>query len=290
MRVSSFLAMGFTLAGWLCNTAVGADIEPVAWWGFDAVENRIVLEPVGDMRDTVHGLYWLEQGASGKSISFDGRTTHIVRKSSDVPDLSGGLTVEAWVAPQVYSWRESAIVDWEKDSNAGFTFGVDCYGRVYFHAAVNGKWQRLVSEQTVPLLHWTHVAATFDKNHGAVIYINGQRSASLDTSGEMTIPRGQDLWLGKSHTKMSPWGTERSLSRKLSFTEMHWEGLIDEVKVYDQALSADDVNHAYNAVKPPVAQPLQWQRMPTGPQDINSFGGRYHRFHFHPAWDRTCEF
>jgi hypothetical protein len=129
------------------------------------------------------------------------------------------------------------------------------------------------------------VAATFDKNHGAVIYINGQRSASLDTAGEMTIPRGQDLWLGKSHTKMSPWGTERSLSRKLSFTEMHWEGLIDEVKVYDQALSADDVNHAYNAVKPPVAQPLQWQRMPTGPQDINSFGCRYHRFHFHPAWD-----
>jgi hypothetical protein len=122
------------------TTGGGAEIEPVAWWGFDAVENRTVLEPVGDIRDTVHGLYWLEQGASGKSISFDGRTTHIVRKSSDVPDLSGGLTVEAWVAPQVYSWCESAIVDWEKDSNAGFTFGVDCYGRVYFHAAVNGKW------------------------------------------------------------------------------------------------------------------------------------------------------
>lgn len=73
-----------------------------------------------------------------------------------------------------------------------------------------------------PVNRWSHLAVTYD---GATLqlYVNGARVSSRAVTG--TIPRSDDpLWIGGNH----PYGE-------------YFDGLIDEVRVYDRVLTASQV-------------------------------------------------
>jgi hypothetical protein len=219
------------------------DNKPIAWWKFDKIQKTVTHESVGGIEDTVRGQFKHTSGVLNQALEFDGYTAHVIRKAQYVPEISKMFTIQVWLAPQVYSWNEAAIIDWDQDQKKGFTFGVNCYGRVYFYVSVEGEWKKLVTRNTIPLWKWSHLTATFDSSNGLNIFINGENEGSLKSKGKMSVPQDQDLWLGKNHTKKFPWGTERSLSRELSYTEMYWQGLIDEVKIFNQVLSADNIKN-----------------------------------------------
>ena len=79
-----------------------------------------------------------------------------------------------------------------------------------------------VGTSALPLNAWSHLAATFD---GAVVrlFVNGVQAGSLPVSGSMAASTGA-LRLGGNGV----WG--------------EWfAGLIDEVRVYNRALSASEI-------------------------------------------------
>jgi hypothetical protein len=69
---------------------------------------------------------------------------------------------------------------------------------------------------------WTHVALTYD---GAAmrLYVNGVLATSRATVGALQTTTSP-LWIGGN----SPWGE-------------YFQGLIDDVRVYDRALSQADI-------------------------------------------------
>jgi hypothetical protein len=54
--------------------------------------------------------YW-RRGVSGTCLSFDGYTNRVTVPSRILPNIRGDFTIEAWIAPQEYSWNWSDIVD-----------------------------------------------------------------------------------------------------------------------------------------------------------------------------------
>jgi hypothetical protein len=68
---------------------------------------------------------------------------------------------------------------------------------------------------------------------------------------------------------------------------MYWQGLIDEVKIFKQALSSEEIIKEYKQSKPTQEQPLEAKLIPMGPKDIKSFGARYHKFQYYWAWDQN---
>jgi hypothetical protein len=239
---------------------------------------------MGRTEDVISGNYKYTNGARGKAIKFDGYTTSIIRKAAQAPRLTDTFTVEAWVALQAYPWNWTAIVNQEKDHKAGYFFGIDAEGRLGLNLSVNGQWRECISKSKLPPLKWSHIAGTFDKDRGINIYINGKPAGSLAIKGRMTPAEGLDLLMGKSHHKMSPKNTEREPSRK-QLSNMVFDGLIDEVKIYSRELSAEEISQSYAAIRLKKKKPLNWRIMPSGPDGAGKFGAFYTNLKYCDEWD-----
>ena len=88
--------------------------------------------------------------------------------------------------------------------------------------AFDGSTVHADARRAVPVNRWSHLALTYD---GATLrlYVNGSQVSSRATTG--TIKRTTDpLWIGGNH----PYGE-------------YFQGLIDQVRVYDRVLSPADV-------------------------------------------------
>jgi len=163
--------------------------------------------------------------------------------------------------------------------------GVDAYGHLGFMLNVNGELHKCVSDRKLPLLKWSHVAATFSQADGMKIFINGAIAGELNVKGNITPVLGSDLLIGMNIQKLGPVGSERHASEKI-LSEMVIDGLIDEVKIYNTSLSIDDVVSNYKEVQLVNEQPLCWEKMPSGPETLpNSFDAVYTRLNYRDEWE-----
>jgi hypothetical protein len=270
-----------------CTPSVAADEGSVAWWKFDEGKGDIAIDSVSGKKDVIKRTFWYRPGVSGKAIKFDGFTTHIVRKAADAPRLRDSFTIEAWIAPQAYPYNWCAIVNQEKNKKAGYFLGIDAFARVGFHAAVGGEWQQCNTKKAmVPFMtKWTHVAGVFEKDKGLAVYVNGEAAAERQVKGAPDFAEGIDLQIGRNHkkTRMDPVTLVR---RDVNFdTSYSFDGLIDELKIYDRALSAEEIRQAYKSSKPKQAPALKWRKLPELPKGDGTFGAMYCRLKFYPEWD-----
>ena len=280
--------------------------HPAAWWKLDetagekAVDSSgqghhaqvvisggtpTVLDRVSGVGDPIHGHFQRAPGVAGAALLFDGFTTRVVRPASHVPVLRDGCSVEAWIAPQEYSWAQTGLVDLDQDQKAGFCFSINHLGQIGLHASVAGQWQGCESKEPVPLLRWSHVAGTFAPESGFAVYINGQLVAQQAAQGKLHPAEGLDLFIGTAHRQQCPALTERDPSKKL-LSNMVFDGLMDEVRLHGRALTSAEVNAAFRANTPPNPQPLHYRVLPSGPRDAKPFGAYYTRLQYCPEWDR----
>ena len=287
MRKVAYVTV-FMLIWMLCPlSAFAAKDGLVAWWKFDEGKGKTAIDSVTQTKDGIMRTFWYMPGVSGTAVKFDGFTTHIVRKAADAPRLRDAFTVEAWIAPQAYPYNWCAIVNQEEDKEAGYFFGIDAFARVGLHVAVDGKWRQCnTGKATVQFMtKWTHIAGTFDKNKGLAVYINGEVAATLALKGKLTFAGQMDLQIGRNHKKtlMDP---ETLVRREVNFpTSYSFDGLIDELKIYNRALSAQEIEQSYIATKPDSAPPLKWRKLPQISPGPKRFGAYYTKLKFYPEWD-----
>ena len=213
-------------------------------WHFDEGTGGATVETVSGRSDRFFGHLMFDQGVRGSGLKFDGFTSRLSRPAKDLPKFGPALTVEAWIAPQEYSWNWTGIVDQETNHQEGFSFGINHVGQVGLGLAIDGQWQTVIPTQAIPLLKWSHVAATYDPAGVMSVFINGQLAGSRNVTGNFS-PSREDLWIGTSHTKQWPALTEREVSK--TPTPMVFDGLIDEVKLYREALDSSAVMAAFQS-------------------------------------------
>lgn len=226
--------------------------------------------------------YWRE-GVSGSSLSFDGYTNRVTVPAMSVPKLSRAFTIQAWIAPQEYSWNWAGIVDRDQGKKGGDSLGMDHIGQVGIYAYLDGEWQGLMGPK-VPLLTWTHVTARYDESAGFSLYFNGVKVGQKKTSGTLQDAQDLDLFVGMAHEKQFPWACERQVTRAF-LSNMVFSGRIDEVKIFDRALSSSDIHADYLQTKPETAKPLHFWVLPAGPAEVDRFGAFYTKLQCSPEWD-----
>ncbi len=265
-------------------TAVDAGEEgPVAWWQFDEGEGQVTLENTSQTEDEISGTFWFMPGVSGQALKFDGFTTHIVREAAP-PTVKKALTIEVWLAPQAFTFNWCAIVNQEQDHKAGYYLGIGETGRIKFSLAVDGKWQECITTRAIPFMtKWSHVAATFNPDQGLGIYIDGQVAAELPVKGKLTLAEDMDFQIGRNHKKMLM-NPESLVRPEVNFPISYsFDGLIDELKIYDRALTSEEITQASEKFNPD-APPLKWRKLPQIPES-DSFGASYCKLKFYPEWD-----
>jgi hypothetical protein len=241
-----------------------------------------VADHVSKTKDRLTGYHKRVPGVSGGALRFGGIGTYVTRANDEVPQFEGSFSSEAWIAIGAYPVHWCSIIG-QADETRGALFGIDAHGHVGFRVATNGKWQSLVSKERIALGEWAHIACVYDSSGSLEIYLNGQRVGHAEISGEIEPADDQDLLIAKEPVKRKPLGTIRPHGTK----EVHtfFDGLLDEVKLYNQALGADDFARAFEQQRPSQPPQLPERRLPAGPAGPGPFGAFYTTLQYYDAWD-----
>jgi len=177
-----------------------------------------------------------------------------------------------------------------KNGNALSLDGIDQHVRVpaigSFEDLTVSVWVKsVIISNTLPLHTWNHVVGTYDPHAGIAIYLNGMQVSFRPVEGKVTEPEQTNLLIGYSHEKLAPVQTERGPS--MVGSNMLLSGLIDEVKIYNSALSADEVKRAFAYTQPAESKPLKYNLMPTGVLGKGEFGASQEELKYCDSWDET---
>ena len=195
----------------------------VAAYSFSEGSGTTTLDQSGNNNTgALSGATWSAAGKTGNALSFNGTSARVTIADSSSLRLTNGMTLEAWVQPSAISgWRTILL----KEDTAELAYslyangGNDRPGTV-IHLASGS--QVAVGTAQLPLNTWTHVAATFN---GTVLrfFINGAQVGSLNVTGSMIVTT-KPLQIGGNQV----WGE-------------YFQGLIDDVRVYNRALSPAEI-------------------------------------------------
>ncbi|WP_419872623.1 GH32 C-terminal domain-containing protein [Candidatus Pristimantibacillus sp. PTI5] len=226
----------------------------IAEWKLDEGSGKLAKEEVSGTNDPINYVFnnavykpssdpiWRSDGISGKTLLFDGYSNWITHSAISTP--ANAMTVEAWVAPRAYEWGDggilSAVVDQQnKSANQGFILGVFRHGTWSFQFGSGGAWHEVWSYEALPKNEWSHIAATVDGTAGTMkLYLNGKQVASSAIPANTTISHSSNNLLIGKNNQSTPLAV---------FPLNMFNGLIDEVKLYNGAFTAAEAQTAYDS-------------------------------------------
>ncbi len=197
-------------------------------WHFDEGSGTTAYDRSGNGNNgTLYNSPAWVDGKFGKALSFDGSNDYVT-----TPIISNTLTdftMEAWVkASSVPSNRRIVMGsgwgynDWYIGINLGSS--TDAPARKWlFWVAGNSQIAYLAAPGEIVAGEWYYLVATYQGTTGK-FYING------DSIGKFTFTRGTDT---------NPFRIGRSNSGE------YFNGLVDEVRVYNRALTSAEVSDLY---------------------------------------------
>ncbi len=205
--------------------------NPVASFGFEEAAGAIAVNESGATDGDVEGATRANGGRFGRAMWFDGEDDMVTVAADPALGLTTGMTLEAWVRPdRATDWRTVLL----KEASGGMAYALysDTPANQASVRAGLGGDLGVEGGPAVDPNEWTHLAATYD---GSILrlYVGAELVASIAYQGE--LPEGDGpLTIGANRL----WG-ER------------FGGLIDEVRVYNRNLTADEI--AQDMERPVVA-------------------------------------
>jgi Concanavalin A-like lectin/glucanases superfamily len=254
---------------------------PAAEWSFNEVNGQVAHDSISGRDDAIGGLFKWVNGVAGNGLRFDGESTVIVRGHKGAPQTTAGVTVDAWVAVNTYPWNWVPIVEHRREEQAGYFFGIDCFGHIGLKVAVNGQWWSLVSTSQLPLKKWSHVAGTYDPAKGMAIYLDGKPVGQMPLQGMLSPADREDLVIGRTRDPILP---AQWIHPKIP-VRYSLDGILDELRIYERSLPAQEVAKAYAEVHPPSGDALPWPVLPSGPPGPGRFGAFYTSLKYDDVWD-----
>jgi glucose/arabinose dehydrogenase/chitodextrinase len=208
-------------------TTQAPPLTPVAAYSFNEGAGTSVADASGNGNTgTISGATWIA-GKYGGALSFDGTNDLVVINHSSSLNLTTAMTLEAWVFPTAAQSGWRTLIQKEVDAYLLHASGGGSPLAPTGGGTFSGAVDYFPAATALPLNTWSHVALTWD---GSLmrLYVNGVESANRSRSGTLQ-PTTAPLRIGGN----SPYGE-------------FFLGRIDEVRVYDRALSAADIQTDMN--------------------------------------------
>jgi chitodextrinase len=227
-RASAFVPQLFpwSVAGaaliWLAVPAKAQTTGLVAAYGFDEVSGTTAIDISGNGNNgSISGAGRTTSGMYGGALVFNGTIAVVTVSNSASLDLTTGMTIEAWVNPSVVNsaWRDAIYKGkdnyyLEVTTTSGSAPGVGGTFRT--------SDKILYGAAALPTNTWTHLAGTYDGNT-VRLYVNGTQVASAAQTGSMATSTNP-LQIGGD-----------------SLYGQFFQGIIDEVRIYNVALTAAQI-------------------------------------------------
>jgi hypothetical protein len=162
-------------------------------------------------------------GRLGQALSFDGANDFLAMNS--VPPVTGDAAVSFWMYTTANPGTNKAmlyLVNPGSENTDFIVVGIDTGGKISADAADTGNG----SNQRVATNTWLHIAVTKTASNVRQVFVNG-----VDDTSNTSSPFGGPTARGFIGS-----------SSGVAF----FNGVIDDVRIYNRALSADEIKRLYN--------------------------------------------
>jgi hypothetical protein len=202
------------------------DYRQVAYWQLNETEGNIAYDSIGGNDGICHGgPVWVPAGGNiGGALRFDGLDDYVSTPFILNP-ANGSLSVFAWVKGGM---RGQAIISQGEGtfgSNSTWLCTDSSAGRFITHF-IHPPFPPLESQSVITDGQWHHVGLVYDRNAlHRYLYVDG---AEVAKDVGLVPPIGSDggLYIGAGES--------------LDATSF-WSGLIDDVRIYNNVLSAEEI-------------------------------------------------
>jgi len=211
----------------------------VGYWKFNEGSGTTAHDSsVNNNTGTLNGPSWVD-GKYGKALGFDGIDDYVSIPTlySSSPD---SLTVTAWIRSPL---NQSGYIFYHGDNGEFLLHNGErlrdgpVSGRypdlASFSVKIQGTWYDVYSSPLTPNT-WHHIAGVWIKGVSLKIYVDG-------------VLAGENTAIPDSHLydPGSSYGPSIGVYKRGTEPDTFFEGLIDEVMVYNRALSAEEVKALY---------------------------------------------
>ncbi len=177
------------------------------------------------------------------ALDYDGANDYVSVPHNTSLDMSGSFTVSAWIAPQGFGQNSYGRIASKQQYVGSFGSGYDVYlgnqpsglpaSTQTLCANIGSGDSGCGDNYAVTLGTWQHAAVVYDATGGAVsFYIDGFEVGGFTAAGS----------LGSSAVPLTI-GNRESLNRT-------FKGTIDDLRLFDQALTADEIYDLFMASRP----------------------------------------
>jgi PKD repeat protein len=217
----------------------------VAAYGFEEGIGGMTADSSGNGNNGVlNSTFWTSAGKFGRALSFNGTSSFVTVNNSPSLNLSAGLTLEAWVYPTATTaaWRPVIFKPYDSSQISYVLQGLTPTQTKVPSIYVLPSADNLFGPSPLPTNTWSHLAATYDGS-SMRMYVNGTLVADKAQTGTINLSAGA-LTIGGN-----------------ALYSAYWLGLLDEVRIYNRALSAaeiqSDMNNPVRLDKPAAPQNIR---------------------------------
>src|SRR5262249_45040085 len=204
-------------------SAVPLPSGALSWWAGDGD----AADLVGGNAGTLNGGVTFSQGAVADGFTFH-NTDYVSAGTASLPTGNSDRTLEMWVKVNVFGPDEAYFAGYGNFGGSGQTYHM---GTVSDHRLFFSQWgQAILSPDPLQAGQWYHIATT-NVGNSVTLYLNGQAVATGTLS--INTPSGTSFDIGRIPGSL---GDQRKL-----------DGEVDEVTVYNRALTASEIQAIYQA-------------------------------------------
>ena len=205
----------------------------IGLWMFDEGNGKEAEDTSGNElhADLIDGPAWID-GVFGKALEFDGAGAHI--KIPDHENPTEAITVTAWAKSTEPVWNVHGWVVEKRD--AYMLHNVEATRDMGWILCNGGCWNQPFTWQTgavgpEDITEWHMYTGTFDSDTGEwYLYIDGELESELELNTTAIAPDTGPIYIGQDSCCPPRFGT----------------GAVDEIGIFDVALSADDVKSIFD--------------------------------------------
>jgi hypothetical protein len=210
----------------------------VAAYSFNEGSGATTADKSGNgLTGTLNVTTWTTAGRYGNGLVFNGASSSVNLGDPAALQLTGSMTLEAWVNAAANPGDDGFIVG--KSDGPGWQLKTTRdNGPQQFCTKVSESTTlaaRKFSTTTRALATWYHVAAVYDATARTLqLYVNGvaENGVSVGTVPPVQFNRAVNVYIGRRHDGF------------------FFNGTIDEVRIYSRALSAAEINTDMNTPLP----------------------------------------